>query len=66
MRKERLRSLRHFLYIMDREENGEAIRNSLVNEKEKIATRGGSENFYNIGYTDNTISPRGPKTYRYE
>lgn len=34
--------------------------------KKKNTNTGGSENFYNIGSTENTISPRGSKTYSYE
>ena len=38
----------------------------IVNRKKKIPTLGGSERLYNIGYTENSVSPRGSKTYRYE
>ena len=51
---------------MNKERIPEMVPISNILRKKKIATRGGSEKFYNIGYTENTISPRGPKTYRYE
>ena len=39
---------------------------SIIYEKRRILTQGGSEKSYNIGSTENSISPRGTKTYRYE
>ena len=65
MSKDRLRQILVDLIIVSRKkvEFGNQSGSRFIIVKRRELTLGGSERFYNIGYTENTISPRGSKTY---